>query len=49
VWISLVIRDGQLIPVQGATTLRASDEIIALIDPERAPDLTRVFTAPTSS
>jgi len=45
VWISLVIRHGQLIPVQGSTTLRAGDEIIALTDPERAPDLAPVFTA----
>jgi hypothetical protein len=26
---SLVVRDGQLIPVQGAATLRAGDEVIA--------------------
>jgi len=45
VWISLVIRHGQLIPVQGSTTLRAGDEILALTDPERTPDLTPVFTA----
>ena len=45
VWISLVIRDGQLIPVQGSTTLRAGDEILALTDPERTPDLTPVFTS----
>jgi Trk K+ transport system NAD-binding subunit len=44
-----VIRDGQLIPVQGGTTLRAGDEVIALTDPQRTPDLTPVFTAPTSS
>jgi cell volume regulation protein A len=49
VWISLVIRDGQLIPVQGSTTLRAGDEIIALTDPEHTPDRAPVFTAPTSS
>jgi len=49
VWISLVIRDGQLIPVQGATTLRAGDELVALTDPERASDLASVFTAPRSS
>jgi cell volume regulation protein A len=49
VWISLVIRDGQPVPVQGSTTLRAGDEILALTDPERAPDLAPVFTAPTSS
>ena len=48
-WISLVIRDGQLVPVQGSTTLRAGDEILALTDPEHTPDLAPVFTAPTSS
>ena len=48
-WISLVIRDGQLVPVQGATILRAGDEVIVLTDPERTPDLAPVFTAPTSS
>ena len=33
-WISLVGRDGQLIPVQRATTLRAGDQVIALTGPE---------------
>jgi len=45
VWISLVIRDGQLVPVQGSTMLRAGDEILALTDPERTPDLAPVFTS----
>jgi potassium/hydrogen antiporter len=45
-WISLVIRDGQLVPVQGATILRAGDEVVALADPQRAPDFAWVF-APT--
>jgi potassium/hydrogen antiporter len=44
VWISLVIRHGQTVPVQGSTRLRAGDEILALTDPERTPDLTPVFT-----
>jgi potassium/hydrogen antiporter len=43
-WISLVIREGQLVPVQGATILRAGDEVVALADPQRAPDLAWVFT-----
>jgi cell volume regulation protein A len=34
-WISLVIRDGQPIPVRGSTTLQASNEILALTDPKR--------------
>jgi cell volume regulation protein A len=44
VWISFVIRDDQLVPVGGSTTLRAGDEILALTDPERGPDLTPIFT-----
>jgi potassium/hydrogen antiporter len=43
-WISLVIRHGQLVPVQGATRLQAGDEVVVLTDPERTPDLTPVFT-----
>jgi cell volume regulation protein A len=45
VWISFVIRDDQLVPVGGGTTLRAGDEILALTDPERGPDLSPIFTA----
>jgi potassium/hydrogen antiporter len=45
VWISLVIRDSQLVPVQGSTTLRAGDEILALTDPERTHDLAPIFTS----
>ena len=44
VWISFVIRDDQLVPVRGATILRAGNEILALTDPERGSDLTPIFT-----
>ena len=44
VWISFVIRDDQLVPVRGSTTLHAGDEILALTDPERGPDLGPIFT-----
>jgi potassium/hydrogen antiporter len=44
-WISLVIRDGQPIPVRGSTTLQAGNEILALTDPKRDPELTTTFTA----
>jgi cell volume regulation protein A len=44
VWISFVIRDNQLVPVRGATSLWAGDEILALTDSERGPDLTPIFT-----
>jgi NhaP-type Na+/H+ and K+/H+ antiporter len=43
-WISFVIRDDQLVPVSGSTILRAGDEILALTDPERGPDLAPIFT-----
>jgi potassium/hydrogen antiporter len=43
-WVSLVIRHGQLVPVQGATRLAAGDEVVVLTDPERSPDLAPVFT-----
>ena len=43
-WISLISRDGQLVPVQGDTVLHAGDEVLVLADPERTPDLTPVFT-----
>jgi Trk K+ transport system NAD-binding subunit len=45
VWISFVIRNDQLVPVRGATTLHAGDEILALTDPERDPDLAPIFAA----
>jgi cell volume regulation protein A len=48
-WISLVIRHGQLVPVQGSTTLRAGDEVLALADPGRNPNLAPTFTAPGRS
>jgi cell volume regulation protein A len=44
-WISFVIRDDQPVPVRGSTVLRAGDEILALTDPERGPDLAPIFTA----
>ena len=30
VWISMVSRDGRLVPVRGTTVLRADDEVLAL-------------------
>jgi Trk K+ transport system NAD-binding subunit len=39
-----VIRDDQLVPVRGSTILQAGDEILALTDPERGPDLSPTFT-----
>ena len=53
VWISMVIRNGQLITVSGDTTLRAGDEIIALVEPDTDDDLGALFettrTGPTDA
>ena len=43
VWISMVSRDGKLLPVRGSTTLEAGDEILALSDPESEEDPGNVF------
>jgi cell volume regulation protein A len=45
-WVSLVIRDGTLLPVTGDTTLRADDDVLVLADPDEAENLARCFTAP---
>ena len=43
VWISLINRDGRLLPVHADTVLRAGDQILTLAD-SHAPDLAHVFT-----
>jgi len=47
-WVSLVIRDGTLLPVTGDTTLRADDDVLVLADPDEAENLARCFTTPAS-
>jgi potassium/hydrogen antiporter len=44
-WVSLVIRDGTLLPVRAATRLQAGDELVVLADPQ-AGDLLRPVFAP---
>jgi potassium/hydrogen antiporter len=44
VWVSLVIRAGNLIPVNGDTTLLAGDDVLVLADPDQGPALKRIFT-----
>jgi cell volume regulation protein A len=45
VWVSLVTRRGELIPVRGDAVLEAGDEVVTLTDPERDHrDPTPVFT-----
>jgi potassium/hydrogen antiporter len=45
VWVSLIIRDGNLVTADGDTTLRAGDDVLVLADPDDAPVLDRLFTA----
>ncbi len=48
-WVSLVIRDGTLLPVAGATTLRQDDDVLLLADPDETDALERYFTTPVTS
>jgi potassium/hydrogen antiporter len=43
-WISLVIRDGNLLTVTTDTTLAANDDVLVLADPDEGPALNRFFT-----
>jgi potassium/hydrogen antiporter len=45
VWVSLIIRDGDLVTADGDTTLRAGDDVLVLADPDDAPVLDRLFSA----
>jgi cell volume regulation protein A len=36
-WISMVSRDGALVPVRGRTVLQAGDEVLVLVDPDADP------------
>jgi cell volume regulation protein A len=46
-WISIVVRDGRLLPVRGDTALRAGDEVLIIAEPGLAGVLTATF-APTA-
>jgi len=47
-WVSLVIRDGTLLPVASDTTLRAGDDVLILAEPDEAAALENCFTIPSS-
>lgn len=47
-WISLLIRDGALVPVRSDTVLRAGDEAVVLSADPDAAGLTALFTAPAN-
>jgi cell volume regulation protein A len=45
VWVSFVVRGGELVPVTGQTALQAHDDVVVLADPDRGEELARVFSA----
>ena len=45
VWVSLIIRNGDLVTADGDTMLRAGDDVLVLADPDDAPALDRLFSA----
>jgi cell volume regulation protein A len=45
-WISLIIRNGRLVPVRPDTVLRAGDEAVVLSADPDAPGLSTLFTEP---
>jgi potassium/hydrogen antiporter len=48
-WISMVIRDGRLVPPAADTVLRPGDEVLVLVDPDERPDLSGTFGEPAGS
>jgi len=46
IWISIVVRDGLLLPVLGDTELRAGDLVTLLIDGDVPDEVTEMFTEP---
>ncbi|MHB1713060.1 MAG: potassium/proton antiporter [Acidimicrobiales bacterium] len=48
VWISLVVRHGQLLPVRADTELRIGDDLIVVAESDRDAELTRIFEQPAA-
>jgi potassium/hydrogen antiporter len=46
VWVSLIIRDGNLVTPTDDMTLKGGDDVLVLAEPDEAPTLDRLFTAP---
>lgn len=46
-WVSMVLRQGVLVPVRGSTRLRAGDDVLVLVDDEQdASGVTALFQGP---
>lgn len=46
-WISLVVRDGQLVPVRSDSELRSGDDVLILADSDALMELTTIFELPS--
>jgi potassium/hydrogen antiporter len=42
-WVSFIVRDGQLVPIKGDTTLRAADDVLVLAPPDQRAKLITAF------
>ena len=49
VWVSLIVRDGNLVTAAADMTLQAGDDVLVLAEPDEAPALDRLFAAPKPS
>jgi cell volume regulation protein A len=49
IWVSIVVRRSQLVPVRADTHLEPGDEVVVLADPDLAEILTRAFQRPASA
>jgi potassium/hydrogen antiporter len=47
-WVSLIVRDGQLVPLRWDTRLRAGDEVLVLADPDLREELIAAFERPAA-
>ena len=48
-WVSMVLRGGELLQVRGDTVLRADDDVIVLVEPEPGWDAEELFTSPAGT
>jgi cell volume regulation protein A len=46
-WLSFVVRDGQLLTVRGETRLQAGDYVLALAEPDQRDELSKLFCPPS--
>jgi potassium/hydrogen antiporter len=47
-WVSFVVRDSQLVPITGDTTLRPGDDVLVLADPSLRKQLITAFEGPSA-